>query len=74
MNTEKLLLENWRILPLDKQKEVLEFIQSLKAKATSKPRKNIKGMWANLKFEITEQEITEAKQEMWQNFPKDIEL
>jgi len=74
MNTEKLLLENWRVLPLDKQKEVLEFIQNLKAKATSKPLKSIKGMWANLKFEITEKEITEAKQEMWGNFPKDIEL
>ncbi|NES99134.1 MAG: hypothetical protein F6K61_00880 [Sphaerospermopsis sp. SIO1G1] len=74
MNTEKLLLENWRVLPLDKQIEVLEFVQSLNAKTASKPRKHIKGIWANLKFEITEQEITEAKQEMWGNFPKDIDL
>jgi hypothetical protein len=72
MSTEQLLLEKWRVLPQDKQQEVLEFV--LKIKVAPKVHKSIKGMWANSKFNITEKEITEAKQEMWKNFPKDIEL
>ncbi len=73
MNTEQLLLENWRVLPLDKQQEVLEFVQLLNEKSTPKPRKSLKGLWVNLNFDITEEEIAEAKREMWGNFLKDIE-
>ena len=30
MNTEEKLLEKWRELPLDKQQQVLQFVESLK--------------------------------------------
>ncbi len=36
------------------------------------PRNSLKGLWANLPIDITEKEITEAKQEMW-DFSTDTE-
>ncbi|WP_036480025.1 DUF2281 domain-containing protein [Myxosarcina sp. GI1] len=36
MNTEQDLLEKWRELPLDKQQEVLQFVESLNEQKQSK--------------------------------------
>ena len=33
------------------------------------PRKSLRGLWRGL--DITEEEITEARQEMWDNFPRE---
>lgn len=35
MNTEQLLLEKWRLLPPDKQQEVIDFVKFLELKKTS---------------------------------------
>ncbi|WP_009629845.1 hypothetical protein [Synechocystis sp. PCC 7509] len=36
------------------------------------PRNSLKGLWADLPIDITEEEITEARQEMW-DFSENIE-
>ena len=34
----------------------------------------IDGLWADLNFHVTEEDIAEARREMWGNFPRDIKL
>jgi len=75
MTIEEQLLEKLRNLPAEKQKEVLDFVDSLKAKSGSKkPRRSLLGLWADLSVHITEEDIAEARREMWGNFPHDIKL
>ncbi|AFZ57244.1 DUF2281 domain-containing protein [Anabaena cylindrica FACHB-243] len=75
MTIEQAVLENLRELPTDKQQEVLDFIQFLKHKLPPKnPRPSFYGLWSDLDINITEQDITEIRQEMWAKFPRDIEL
>ena len=75
MTIEEKVLEKLRELPPEKQKEVLEFVDLLKEKSGSKtPRKSLLGLWADLNVHITEENISEARREMWSNFPRDIEL
>jgi hypothetical protein len=70
---EEQVLEKLRDLPPEKQKEVLEFVASLKGENSSKkPLRNLRGLWADLNIHITEEDIAEARREMWGNFPRDI--
>src|SRR5712691_7894083 len=72
---EQQVLEKLRDLPPEKQKEVLEFVDSLKEKkGSAKPRRSLLGLWADLNIHITEEDIAEARREMWGNFPRDIKL
>ncbi|WP_414528634.1 hypothetical protein [Nodularia chucula] len=73
MNLEEAVLERLRHLPVDKQQQLLDFAEFLSQKATTKkPLGTIKGLCADLKVDITEEDIAQARQEMWANFPKDI--
>ena len=75
MTIEQQVLEKLRDLPPEKQKEVLEFVDSLKEKKRSaKPRRSLLGLWADLNIHITEEDIAEARREMWGNFPRDIKV
>jgi hypothetical protein len=76
MTIEQQVLETLRDLPPEKQKEVLDFVEFLKAKnaGQKKPRRSLLGLWADLNIHITEEDIAEARREMWGNFPRDIEL
>ena len=75
MTIEQQVLEKLRDLPPEKQKEVLEFVDSLKGKEGPKePRRSLLGLWKDLNIHITEEDIAEARREMWGNFPRDIEL
>jgi mRNA-degrading endonuclease RelE of RelBE toxin-antitoxin system len=72
---EQQVLEKLRDLPPDKQKEVLDFVDFLKErKETTGPRRSLLGLWKDLNIHITEEDIAEARREMWGNFPRDIEL
>lgn len=73
MTIEEQVLEKLRELPPEKQKEVLEFVASLKSENSSqKPLRSLRGLWADLNIHITEEDIAEARREMWGNFPRDI--
>jgi Protein of unknown function (DUF2281) len=70
MNTEQILLNKWRNLSLDKQEEVLDFVEFLEQKRiTKKPRRSLKGLCLDLGITIAEDDISEARREMWGNFP-----
>jgi mRNA-degrading endonuclease RelE of RelBE toxin-antitoxin system len=73
MTIEQQVLEKLRDLPPDKQKEVLDFVDFLKEKTSpEKPRRSLRGLWADLNINITEEEIAQARREMWGNFPRDL--
>jgi hypothetical protein len=76
MTIEQQVVEKLRVLPPEKQQEVLDFVDSLKEKngGPKKPRRSLLGLWADLNIHITEEDIAEARREMWGNFPRDIEL
>ena len=75
MTIEEQVLEKLRDLPFDKQKEVLDFVDFLKQKnGPKKPLKSLRALWADLGIHITEEDIAEARREMWGNFPRDIKL
>ncbi|MDX2254116.1 MAG: DUF2281 domain-containing protein [Pseudanabaenaceae cyanobacterium bins.39] len=72
---EETLIAVIKTLPIDKQQALLEFAEFLQAKTMPKsPSKSIKGLWANADIDLTEEELTTTRKEMWANFPKDIEL
>lgn len=73
MNIEQDVLEKLRQLPVDKQQQLLDFAEFLFQKVTPKtPLRNVRGLCADLKVDITEEDIAQARQEMWGNFPRDI--
>ena len=75
MTIEEMVLEKLRGLPPEKQKEVLEFVESLKPDgSTRKPLRSLEGLLEDLNVDITEEDIAEARREMWGNFPRDMKL
>lgn len=73
MTIEEMVLEKLRGLPPEKQKEVLEFAESLKQpNGPPKQLRSLEGLWADLDIDITEKDIAEARREMWGNFPRDV--
>jgi hypothetical protein len=73
MNIEQAVLERLRQLPIDKQQQLLDFAEFLSQKTIPKtPLRSVRGLCADLKVDITEEDIAQARQEMWGNFPKDI--
>ncbi len=75
MTFEETVLEKLRGLPPEKKKKVLDFVDSLQSDGgTKKPLRSLEGLWADLDIDITEEDISEARREMWSNFPRDIEL
>jgi len=73
-NIQQAVLIALQELPLEKQQEVLNFVEFLKTQRSPKTRRSLRGLWSDLQIDLTEADITEAKQEMWANFPKDIDL
>ncbi len=72
MSIEKSLLEKLEKLPAEQRQEVLDFVESLEKKTTKKsPRRNLKGLWADLGLAITADDIAEARREMWGSFPRE---
>jgi hypothetical protein len=71
MNLEQAVLDKLRELPPNQQQEVLDFAEFLQQKNILKrPLKSVKGMWANLDMDITEEDIAQARKEMWGDFPR----
>jgi len=75
MTVEEQVLVKLRDLPPEKQKEVLDFVDSLKGESgATRRRRSLLGLWSDLNFHVTEEDIAAARREMWGNFPRDIEL
>ena len=75
MTIEEKVLEKLRELPPQNQKEVLRFAMSLaESNGPPKPLRSLEGLLEDLNLDITEEDIAEARREMWGNFPRDIDL
>jgi len=73
MKIPDLVLEKLRELPPEKQRAVLEFVESLQQNgAPTKPLKGFEGLLEEYNVQITEEDIAEARREMWGNFPRDV--
>lgn len=71
MTIEKEVLEKLRGLPPEKQEEVLHFVDSLKENnGEKKPLRSMRGLWQGSGVEISEQDMAEARRDMWGNFPR----
>ena len=54
MTLDQAILEKVRVLPAEKQQEVLDFVEFLERKATlPRPRRRVKGLLADLKVDIS---------------------
>ena len=73
MTIELQVLQKLRELPPEKEKEVLAFVDTL-SKEGDAPKKlrGLEGIWEDLNLEITDEDIAQARREMWGNFPRDI--
>jgi hypothetical protein len=58
-------------LPLDRQLEVLKFIESLEPKPDG-PRRDPRGIFAGESFDLSLEDFKEARREMWKNFPREF--
>lgn len=73
MTIEEQVVERLRDLPPERKEEVLEFVDSLRKKdLAKKPLRSLRGLWKDFNMDITEEDIAEARREMWGNFPRDI--
>ncbi|CAN5384790.1 hypothetical protein BH10ACI1_BH10ACI1_31180 [soil metagenome] len=74
MVSEEVLLEKIKVLPPDLMQKAIEFVESLQKEAQKKtPRVSLKGIWADMDVNITEEDIREARNEMWRGYTKDTE-
>ena len=72
MTVEQAVVERLRELPPERQQEVLDFVQSLQQQSAPKrPGRSLMGLWADLDMRVTDEDIAEARREMWGNFPRD---
>jgi hypothetical protein len=70
---EQAVVELLRGLPVDRQREVLDFAEFLRQRhGPRSPRQSVRGLWADLNIDVTEEDIAEARREMWGGFPRDI--
>ncbi|GAA6620355.1 DUF2281 domain-containing protein [Scytonema sp. NUACC26] len=66
LNIEQNVLEKIRSLPVEKQQEVLNFVEFLAQKnQVERPRRSLKGLWADLDVNITSEDIAQVRREMW---------
>ena len=74
MVSEEVLLQKIKVLPPDLKQKAIEFVESLQKEARKKnPRVSLKGIWADMNVNITEEDIREARNEMWRGYTKDTE-
>lgn len=74
MTSEEVLLKTFKILPTNRKQELLDFAKSLEQKeAVKKSRVSLKGIWADLNVNITDEDIREVRNEMWRGYTKDTE-
>ena len=72
MNIEQAVIDKLKVLPLERQQEVLDFIDFVHQRSRPKqPRWNLKGLWKDLDIQITEKDLTEARREMWADFSRE---
>jgi hypothetical protein len=71
MTVEQQILEKVRKLDRMRQQQVLRYLEGMQAGDDArKPRKSLRGLWKESGTHITNEDIAEARREMWGNFPR----
>jgi mRNA-degrading endonuclease RelE of RelBE toxin-antitoxin system len=70
MSIEKSVLAKLLKLPADKQKEVLDFVETLEKKLDRRAPSELEGIVGDLGVEVSSEDIAEARREMWGGFPR----
>lgn len=71
MSIERSVIQKILSLTPDQQREVMEFVESLqKGSSEPRPRRSLMGLFSDRNIHITEEDIAEARREMWGNFPR----
>ena len=74
MTSEEVLIEKIKTLPPHLQQKAIEYVDSLQTEARrNAPRRSLKGIWADKGVSITEQDIREARNEMWRGYTADTD-
>jgi hypothetical protein len=74
MTIEQNVLEKLKVLPIEKKQEVLDFTEFLQSKYTNKiNKKSLKGSLAHLQIRVTNNDIKQARNEMWRGYTADTE-
>ena len=64
--------EKIRLLPPEKQQEVLDFVEFLaQTKTSSVSGRRVKGIFSDSDVHIGDEEIAEVRREMWKEFPRE---
>jgi hypothetical protein len=72
MTLEQWIIDAVRSLPPEKQQELLEHAERLKAEnQLKKPLRSVKGLWADLGIALSAEDIDEVRRDRWKNFPRD---
>ena len=66
------MLEKLRGLPPQKQEEVLALVSRLQEKSGNGPRRSLLGLWSDPGVKLSEEDIAQARREMWGSFPRDV--
>ncbi|MCE7984005.1 MAG: DUF2281 domain-containing protein [Caldilinea sp. CFX5] len=80
MSLEEAVLEKLRVLPKSQKQQVLDFVEFLAvkkhkpAKKAANKRARLLGKYAHLQISLETGDLLEARDEMWGQFPRDIEL
>jgi len=67
ISIEEKVVEKLQGLPPDKQKQVLEFVESLSQKnGSTRSLKSLYGLWSDFStIEVSDQDTESARREMW---------
>jgi hypothetical protein len=72
MSIERSVIQKILSLTPDQQREVMEFVETLqKTSAQPRRRRSLMGLFSDLNIHISEEDIAEARREMWGNFPRE---
>jgi hypothetical protein len=72
MSVSESIIKKIESLTPEQQREVENLVDPLAHPSLkNKPRKSLLGLCADLGIHITEEDISEARKEMWGNFPRE---
>jgi hypothetical protein len=72
MSIDPSILDKVRMLPPEKQQEVVDFIEFLsRQRGTTVGKARLRGLCSDLGIQITERDIDEARHEAWGRFPRE---
>jgi hypothetical protein len=73
MSVAESFIKKVESLTPEQQEEVMELVNQLaSANEIKRPRRSLMGMFSDLNIHITEEDIAEARKEMWGNFPREV--